>query len=172
MSGTRPRADERRGERRRLVGDDQVAGQSHAEAGTGRVPAHDSDDRLGHVGQAGHDLLCQRELGGVVGRAVAHLLDVAARAERVLVAADHHDSHLRVDGRLLQHVAERAAHHPVDRVAGCRPVEADRQHAVPGLQHQRLLVAHCSISLTRFLETFRLEVVGSASTKLTRVGFL
>ena len=63
-------------------------------------------------------------------RIVPHQLDVAARAEVLARAPDHHHPHARVIAESLQRGFEVMAHRHVQRVADLRPVQRDRGHAV------------------------------------------
>ena len=57
--------------------------------------------------------------------ALVHRLDVAARAERVAVAGDHHDANLGVGRHHGQRAAEAGVHRLGQRVAAVGSVEGD-----------------------------------------------
>ena len=76
-----------------------------------------------------------RHLRGLLSRAhVLELLQVAARAERLVTGAanDEHSRALRF--RLIERQAERAHGGEVQRIAGLGPVDGDRRHPALDLE--------------------------------------
>jgi hypothetical protein len=131
------------------------------------MPTYDGDNRLRHVRNGLDDLLGKAELHGVIGQAVAHLLDVSAGAEGLLVAADDNDPHRIVDRSRLECVPELDTEGTVDGVAGSGAVELEREYSTLNAAAQGLFdgSSHSSIFLTACLDVLRLVVVGRASTK-------